>query len=96
MSTNDDDMESVCNEIIKNMDKKIIEQILSYIQSEWKVDNLRDFVKGYFVSKFGFNLNIVHQLNLNKFEDDNQIHYNEYLTKIVNSKKLNDMLNDLI
>jgi len=81
-------MEIAYQKISSGMNNEIIQYTLSLIQNgEFQVDNLRDFMKGYFVSKFVWILNTIHVSNGNPPNDD-EIIFQEYLRKINNSEKL--------
>ena len=96
MTTNEEDMEIVYQKILSGMNNEIIQYTLSLIQNGGlQVDNLRDFMKGYFVSKFVWVLNITHSANGNP-SNDNEIIFQEYLRKINNSEKLKKLLDELL
>ncbi len=96
MPTNNDDMEEAYQGTIFQIKKEIIQYTLSLIQdSGMEVDSLRDFMKGFYVSKFVSLVNVIHKLHGNAPPDD-EIIYQEYLKKINSSEKLQKLLNELI
>jgi len=96
MPTNLDDMEQAYQGIVFQMTESIIQYTLSLIQDEgMQVDNIRDFMKGYYVNSFITTLRNIHILNLNNPIDDNII-FQEYLKKITSSEKLEKLLSDLL
>ena len=96
MPSNNDDMEEVYQKILIGINEGMIKYTLSLIQDAGlEVDNLRDFMKGYFVSKFVWMLTIVHATHGNPPNDD-EIIFQEYLKKINSSEKLKDLLNQLL
>ena len=96
MPTNEDDMEEAYQKILFEINKKIIQYTLSQIQDlGLEVDNLRDFMKGYYVSKFVLFLTIIHKQHDNP-HIDNPILFQEYLKKIISSEKLKGLLDELL
>ena len=90
-------LEHSYNLIIDNLNKEIIQYTLHLIQDNGiDVEHIRDFMKGYFVSKFGTSSmgQLVQQLGKRQFEDE--MLYQEYTKKIVNSKKLKQLLDDIV
>jgi len=93
--TNEDDMEQAYQVTLSLMDKSIIQYTLSLIQDVgMEVDNLSDFMKGYYVNYFITTLRTIHIRNRNNPIDENTI-FQEYLKKIASSKKLDGLLKDL-
>lgn len=96
MHSNEDDMEEAYQKTLSGMNESVIKYTLSLIQDAGlEVDNLRDFMKGYYISKFGLVLMAIHMQNKNP-PHDNEIIYQEYLRKISSSEKLKDILNQLL
>ena len=96
MPTNADDMEEAYNMTLFQIDERLIKYTLSLIQDAGlEVDNLRDFLKGYYLSKFVTLLSFIHKKNGNPIRDDEVI-FQEYLKKINSSEKLKDILNQLL
>lgn len=96
MPTNDDDMEEAYQKTLFQINKEIIQYTLSLIQDAGlEVDNLRDFMKGYYISKFVLLLTHIHLLHGNS-PPDNEIIFQEYLRKISYSKKLKELLDTLL
>ena len=90
-------LEHSYNLVIDNLNKNIIEYTLHLIQdNDMDVENIRDFMKGYFVSKFGIVSmgNLLQQLGKHQFE--NEMLYQEYTKKIANSKKLKQLLDEIV
>jgi len=95
-STNEDDMEQAYQATLSLMNKSIIQYTLSLIQDVgMEVDNLRDFMKGYYVNYFITTLRTIHMLHHNNPIDENTV-FQEYLKKIASSKKVDGLLKDLI
>ena len=89
-------MEEAYHGTVFQIKKEIIQYTLSLIQdSGMEVDSLRDFMKGFYVSKFVSLVNVIHKLHGNTPPDD-EIIYQEYLKKINSSEKLQKLLNELI
>ena len=96
MPTNEDDMEEAYQATLINMDERIIQYALSLIQdSGMRVDNIRDFMKGYYVNFFITTVRNIHFMRRNRPIDDNII-FQEYLKKITSSEKLEKILTDLL
>ena len=96
MPTNEDDMEETYQKILFQINKEIIQYTLSLIQDAGlEVDNLRDFMKGYYISKFVWMLNTIHVAHGNP-PNDNETIFQEYLKKISSSEKLKELLNELL
>ncbi len=96
MVTNEDDMEKAHKIVLEQMTSELIQYTLSLIQDEEiKVDNIRDFMKGYYVNSFVINLREIHRLNFNSPIDDNII-FQQYIKKITSSEKLEKLLNNLL
>ena len=90
-------LEHSYNLLIDNLNKDIIEYTLHLIQdNDMDVENIRDFMKGYYVSKFGTVSieNLLQQLGKRQFE--NEMLYQEYTKKIANSKKLKQLLDEIV
>ena len=89
-------MEQAYKVILKQMTPEIIQYTLSLIQdSEMQVDNIKDFMKGYYVNSFVINLRTIHIMNFNSAIDDPLI-FQEYIKKIVSSEKLEKLLSKLL
>ncbi|MGH2612003.1 MAG: hypothetical protein ACRDFB_03010 [Rhabdochlamydiaceae bacterium] len=89
-------MEEAYQKTLFQINEEIIKYVLSLIQdAELEVDDLRDFMKGYYVSKFSLLLMFIHMQNGNPPKDD-EIIFQEYLKKISSSKKLKNILNQLL
>lgn len=96
MVTNEDDMEEAYQKILLQINNELIQYTLSLIQdSGMEVENLRDFMKGYYVSKFVLILNIIH-MNHGNPHNDNETIFQEYLKKISSSPKLKQILDGLL
>lgn len=96
MPTNEDDMEEAYQKILSGINEPTVKYTLSLIQdADLEVENLRDFMKGYYISKFGAALMYIHMKNGNP-PNDNEIIYQEYLKKISSSEKLKNILNQLL
>ena len=96
MPTNEDDMEEAYQKILAGINEPTIKYTLALIQdADLEVENLRDFMKGYYISKFGVLLMATHMQNKNP-PNDNEIIYQEYLKKISSSEKLKNILNQLL
>jgi len=96
MFSNEDDMEEAYQGTLFQINEVIIQYTLSLIQTTgMDVENLRDFMKGYYVSKFVSLLSITHKLHGNPPNDD-EIIFQEYLKKISSSEKLKDILNQIL
>jgi len=96
MPTNEDDMEETYQKILIQINKEVIQYTLSLIQDAGlEVDNLRDFMKGYYISKFVWMLNTIHVVHGN-LPKDNETIFQEYLKKISSSEKLKELLDELL
>ena len=96
MVTNEDDMEEAYQKILLQINNELIQYTLSLIQdSGMEVENLRDFMKGYYVSKFVLILNMIH-MNHGNPPNDNETIFQEYLKKISSSPKLKQILDGLL
>ena len=96
MPTSEDDMEEAYQGTLFQINKEIIQYTLSQIQDlGLEVDNLRDFMKGYYVSKFVSLLSLIHIQHGNP-HSDNPILFQEYLKKITSSEKLKGLLDELL
>jgi len=96
LPTSEDDMEEAYQKILFQINKKMVQYTLSLIQDAGlEVENLRDFMKGYYISKFVLLLNIIHQAHGNP-PNDNEITFQEYLRTINSSEKLKDLLDELL
>lgn len=96
MPTNNDDMEEAYQKTLFQINEEIVKYVLSLIQdADLEVDNLRDFMKGYYISKFSLLLMLIHMQHGNTPKDD-EIIFQEYLKKINSSEKLKDILNQLL
>lgn len=96
MPTNEDDMEEAYQKILAGINEPVVKYTLSLIQDAGlEVENLRDFMKGYYISKFGVLLMATHIQNKNP-PNDNEVIYQEYLKKIASSEKLESILNHLL
>lgn len=90
-------LEHSYNLIINNLNKEIIQYTLHLIQDNgMDVQNIGDFMKGYFVSKFGMSCTgqLLQQLGRRQFE--NEMLYQEYVTKVANSEKLKQLLDEIV
>ena len=96
MSTNKDDMEYAYQMILFQINEDVVKYVLSLIQDAGlEVDNLKDFLKGYYISKFSLILQSLHKNNGNP-PNDPEIIIQEYLKKISSSEKLKGIMNKLI
>lgn len=97
MTTNEDDMEKAYQYVLFEINEEVIQYTLSLIQDAGlEVDSLRDFMKGYYVSKFSLILAHTHMASGNHPSQDNPIIFQEYLKKINSSEKLKNILNQLL
>lgn len=96
MPTSADDMEEAYQTTLLLINMEIIQYTLSLIQDAgMEVENLRDFMKGYYVNYFVTTLRNIHILHENPPIDDH-IMFQEYLKKICSSEKLKDHLDQLL
>lgn len=96
MTTNEDDMEEAYQKTLVQMDERTVQYTLSLIQDAGlEVENLKDFMKGFYISKFVSLLSTIHLLHGNH-PNNNETIYQAYLKKIGSSEKLKDLLNELV